>query len=90
MKSVHPRHVKPIVKSFTGDRSCINALRGDMSVFNDLLDPTPPVSVNGIQEVPIRHYKVYVVAFTVHIPEYQQFYDHLCVDTLSFTLYTAA
>ena len=48
MKSVRPRCVRPIVKSFSGDKSCISALRGDMSVFNDLLDPTPPVSAREL------------------------------------------
>lgn len=46
VKAVRPRSIKPIVKSFSGDRSCISAVRGDMSVFNEYLDPSPPVSLN--------------------------------------------
>ena len=46
VRAVRPRSIKPIVKSFSGDRSCISAVRGDMSVFNDYLDPSPPVSLN--------------------------------------------
>lgn len=44
VEAVRPRCVKPIVKSFSGDRSCINAVRGDMSVFDEYLDPSQPVS----------------------------------------------
>ena len=46
VKAIRPRCVKPIVRSFSGDRSYISAVRGDMSVFNEYLDPSPPVSWN--------------------------------------------
>ena len=43
--TVKPRQIRPIVKNFTGQRSTIAATRRNMAVFEELLDPTPPVSV---------------------------------------------
>lgn len=43
--SVRPRCVRPIVRHFTGDRNTITLSRANMSIFDELLDPTPSVSV---------------------------------------------
>ena len=48
---IRPHSVKPIVKSFSGDRSCISAVRGDMSVFDEYLDPSQPVSYMYVYQV---------------------------------------
>ena len=40
---VKPRCIRPIVRSFSGNKSEILSSRCDMSVFDHLLDPTPLV-----------------------------------------------
>ena len=42
---IKPRLVRPVVKSFTGEKSSIRAKRSVMAVFDDLLDSVKPVSV---------------------------------------------
>ena len=42
---VKPRSVRPIVGSFSGDKSKMTSSRCNMSVFDHLLDPSPMVCV---------------------------------------------
>ena len=46
---VRPRSVRPIVKSFSGNKSEITSPRCNMSVFYNLLDPTHVVCGTGMR-----------------------------------------
>lgn len=68
MRLLRPRCVRPVVQAFTGEGGTIRAKRVDMSVFNDLLDCVPQVSLLQIKTQFVAHEAIQAVEFSSATP----------------------